>query len=142
MKTFTTTVNGYSKNEVYDFVSEVVIEYENLLNKLKTKDLEISVLNEKLNNYKNIESSLNRAVLVAEDSASEIRKVAKEEARIIIEDAKKNASRIVNDSLLKAAKTDAEVETIKQKLKIYKTRIKQTIEEQLIMVDDIDKIDF
>jgi cell division initiation protein len=142
MKTFTTTVNGYNKKEVNDFVSEVIAEYEKVLNKLKEKDLEISSLRKKIDNYKSLESSLNRAIVVAEDSASDIRKVAKDEARMILEDAKKNASRIINDSLLKAAQTDREVENVKQKLRIYKTRIKETIEEQLIMVDDIDKIDF
>jgi len=142
MKTFTITANGYNKKEVNDFISEVIIEYEKLFNKLKAKDLEIDVLREKIDSYKNIENGLNKAVLVAEDSANEIRKVAKDEARIIVEAAKKNASRIVNDSLIKAAQTDQEVEATKQKLRIYKSRIKQTIEEQLVMVDDIDKIEF
>ena len=54
MKTFTTTLNGFNKKEVNDFVSEVIIEYERLLDKLKSKDIEISILNERLNNYKNI----------------------------------------------------------------------------------------
>jgi len=142
MRTFTTSKEGYNKNEVNDFISEVIVEYEKLLTKLKNKDNELSILNNRLDNYKNIENSLNKAVLLAEDQAGEIKRIAKDEARLIVEDAKKNASRIVNDSLIKASEIDAEVERIKQKLKIYKARIKQTIEEQLIMVDDIDKIEF
>jgi cell division initiation protein len=85
---------------------------------------------------------LNRAIYVAENSASEMRKAASNEAKMIIDDAKRNASRIVNDSLVKAAETDAQVDKLKTQIKIYKARIKQTIEEQLIMVDDIDKIEF
>ena len=61
---------------------------------------------------------------------------------MIIADAKKNASRIVNDSLIKAEKVDLETEQLKQRLKIYKSRIKQTIEEQLTMVEDVDKIEY
>ncbi len=142
MKKFTTTVNGYDKKEVNDFVKDVIYEYEKLLNKAREKDQEIAILREKLKHYNGLESSLNRAVLVAEDSAKEIRKTAQNEAKLIIEDAKKNASRIVNESLVKAATTDQEVERVKKQLKIYKARIKQTIEEQLIMIDDVDKIDF
>ena len=89
-----------------------------------------------------MENSLNRAVFVAESSSSEMRKVAKEEANLIIEDAKKNASRIINDSLTEAAKTNAEVAALQKQMKIYKARIKQTIEEQLTMVEDIDNIEF
>ncbi len=142
MKTFTTTFNGYNKKEVNDFISEVIYEYERLFDKLKAKDIENNALKEKIASYKNIENGLSKAVIVAEDSASEIRKVAKDEARVIIEDAKKNASRIVNESLLKAAETDREVESAKQKLRLYKARMKKTIEEQLAMVDDIDNIEY
>ena len=141
MKKFTTAVNGYNKNEVNEFVSEIINEYESVLNKLKAKDKEIAMLKEKANYYNGMENSLNKALLVAESSSSEMRRVAKEEANLIIEDAKKNASRIINDSLTEAAKTNAEVMALKKQIKIYKARIKQTVEEQLIMVEDIDKID-
>ena len=62
------------------------------------------------------------------------------ESEIILEDAKRNASRIVNESLLKAEKTEIEADQLRRSLKIYKARIKQTIEEQLSMVDDVDNI--
>ena len=142
MKKFTTSVNGYNKSEVNDFVSTVIDEYDRLLNKSKEKDQQIAILKNKLEHYTGLEDSLNRAIFVAEDSAKEMRRTASNEAKLILEDAKRNASRIVNDSLIKAAQTDAQVDKLKTQIKIYKARIKQTIEEQLIMVDDIDKIDF
>lgn len=141
MKKFTMAVNGYNKNEVNNFVSKVIIEYESLLNKLKLKDQEIAILKQKAERFNGMENSLNRALIVAENSSSEMRKVAKEEANLIIEDAKRNASKIINDSLKQAAETDAEVVALKKQIQIYKARIKQVIEEQLAMVDDIDKIE-
>ena len=123
MKRFTTAVNGYNKIEVNEFVSEIIKEYEKLLNKLKAKDQEITLLKEKYKHYDGLENSLNRAVFVAESSSSEMRKVAKEEANLIIEDAKKNASRIINDSLTEAAKTNAEVAALQKQMKIYKSTL-------------------
>lgn len=142
MERFTTTVSGYNKNEVNRFVSRVTDEYELVLNKLKARDREIAILKEKYKNFDGLENSLNRALFVAESSSSEMRRVAKEEALMIIEDAKKNASRIVNDSLEEAAKLDAEITALKKQVKIYKARIKQTINEQLMLVEDIDKVEF
>ena len=141
MKKFTSTANGYSKEEVNNFVFEVTKEYESMLNKLKTRDKEVTLLKEKLNHYKDLETTLNKAVLVAEESSNQIKKIAKDEAKLIIADAKKNASHIINDALLKAEKTEIEADQLRRSLKIYKARIKQTIEEQLTMVDDVDKID-
>lgn len=142
MKKFTTAINGYDKTEVNDFVLDVTKEYESMLNNLKERDLEISRLQEQLKYYQNLESTLNRAVLVAEDSSTQMKKIAKEEAKNIIDDAKKNASYIVNDALMKAAKIENDVEYIKRSVKVYKSRIREIINEQLSIVDDIDNIEF
>ena len=72
--------------------------------------------------------------------SNQIKRIARDEAKMIIADAKKNASHIINDALLKAEKTEIEADQLRRSLKIYKARIKQTIEEQLTMVDDVDNI--
>lgn len=140
MRKFNNVANGYNKTEVNQFVTEVTVEYENMLNKLKARDREISLLKEKLNHYKDLETTLNKAILIAEDSSNHLKRVARDEAKIIIADAKKNASHIINDALLKAEKTELEADQLRRSLKIYKSRIKQAIEEQLTMVDDVDNI--
>ena len=140
MKQFNTTLNGYDKTEVNAFVNEVTREYENVLDKLKSREIELKALKDRLEYYKNLESTVNTAVLVAEDSSNQIKKIAKEEAKLIIDQAKKNASHIINDALIKAEKTEIEADQLRRSLKIYKSRIKATIEEQLTMVDDVDNI--
>ena len=140
MKQFNTTLNGYDKLEVNAFVEEVTREYESVLEKLKSREIEIKALKDRLDYYKNLESTLNTAVLVAEDSSNQIKKIAKEEAKLIIDQAKKNASHIINDALIKAEKTEIEADQLRRSLKVYKSRIKATIEEQLTMVDDVDNI--
>lgn len=140
MKKFTTAINGYDKNEVNSFVMEVTNEYESMLTKLKDRDLEIQHLEEQLKYYQNLESTLNRAVLVAEDSSSQLKQVAREEAKNIIDEAKKNASYIVNDALIKASKYETEADNLRRSIQIYKARIKEVVSEQLVMVDDVDNI--
>ena len=140
MKQFNTTLNGYDKEEVNTFVDEVTKEYESILQKLRQSELENKALKDRMEYYKGLESTLNTAVLVAEDSSNQIKKIAKEEAKLIIEQAKKNASHIINDALIKAEKTEIEADQLRRSLKVYKSRIKATIEEQLTMVDDVDNI--
>ena len=140
MKQFNTTINGYDKIEVNAFVEEVTKEYEKVLEKLRQREIENKSLRDRVEYYKNLESTLNTAVLVAEDSSNQIKKIAKEEAKLIIDQAKKNASHIINDALIKAEKTEIEADQLRRSLKLYKSRIKATIEEQLTMVDDVDNI--
>ena len=70
MKKFRTSFNGYNKQEVNLFVRDVTREYESMLNNLKARDQEIENLKQKLIQYQNMETTLNRALLVAEDASS------------------------------------------------------------------------
>ncbi len=139
MKKFNTSFTGYSKTEVNNFVKEVTKEYENMLNNLKAKDREIEALNNELKHYKELEHSLNKALLVAEDASNNIKRIAKNESISLLEDAKKNASRIVNEALLKADNITSEAESLKRRIIIFKRRFKQSLEDEIRIVDDIDE---
>lgn len=139
MKKFNTSFTGYSKTEVNNFVKEVTKEYENMLNNLKAKDREIEALNNELKHYKELEHSLNKALLVAEDASNNIKRIAKNESISLLEDAKKNASRIVNEALLKADNITSEAESLKRRVVIFKRRFKQSLEDEIRIVDDIDE---
>ena len=141
MRKFSTAMYGYDKKEVSNFVDDVIREYENVLNKLKDRDRQIALLNENLKKYENLESTLNKAVILAEESSSQIKNVARNEAKSIVETAKKNASYIVNDALIKAEKIEIDADKLRRSLKIYKARIKQALNDQMTIVDDIDNIE-
>ncbi len=139
MKKFSTSFNGYQKSAVNDFVKEVTNEYESMLNKLKEKDQEIQKLNAALKQYKEIEGTLNKAVVIAEDSAMQIKKTARIEAQNIIGESKKNASTILNDALIKANQVEQEALILKNRVVAFKKRFKKAIEEQLDFIDNIEE---
>ena len=139
MKKFSTSLNGYNKNEVNSFVKDVAKEYESMLNNLKKRDEEISSLKQKLLQYQNMENTLNKALLIAEDTSSQIKKVARDESKAIIDEAKRNASRIVNDALLKAEKLEADGENLRKRIVIFKRRFKSIIETELEAIDSIEE---
>ncbi len=141
MRKFNTSFPGYNKGEVNSFVQNVTTEYEGMLDNLKARDQEINKLKSELEHYKNIESTLNRAILIAEESSQNIKKTAFDESRTIIEDAKRNASRIINNALIKAERVETEAETLKRQFASYKKRYRNILEEALDEVDrlEIDK---
>ena len=139
MKKFSTSFNGYNKSEVNSFVRDVAKEYESMLNNLKKRDEEITSLKQRLLQYQNMENTLNKALLIAEDTSSQIKKVARDESKAIIDEAKRNASRIVNDALLKDEKLEADREKIQKRIVIFKRKFKSIIETELETIDSIDE---
>ncbi len=138
MKKFTSSIPGYNKSEVNSFVGKVTQEYESMLNNLKARDEEINNLKKELQKYKNLENTLNRAILIAEESSQNIKKTAYDESKLIIEDAKKNASRIINNALIKAEKLENAANSLRRQVARYKIRYKNILETEL---DELEKME-
>ena len=138
MKKFRTCFSGYNKEDVNEFVSEVIREYENILQKLRSSTKEMEYLNKELERYKNLEKSLNDTLLVAQEASANAQKAAIAEGKLIVEDAKKSASKIVNNSLIKAQNIERDAEELKRKVISYKRRFMALVESQM---DDITQFD-
>lgn len=138
MRKFRTSFSGYNKEDVNEFVSEVIHEYESILEKLRTSTKEMEYLNRELERYKGLEKSMNDTLLVAQEVSANAQKAAIAEGKLIIEDAKNSASKIVNNSLIKAQNIEREAEELKRKVISYKRKFIALVESQM---DDVDKFD-
>lgn len=152
MEKFNRTLRGYDPVEVNAFVDQVIGQVEKMvsegkqkdarINELKALEVENRNLKEKLAQYERMENTLNKAILMAQKTSEQIKLNAIKESETLLEDAKRNASRIVNESLLRAEKTEMEANMLKRNINIFKRRLRSIIEEQLEMVNDIEKVDF
>lgn len=158
MDKFNRVLRGYDPDEVNKFLDQVIKQVERMIANLKEKDKQIALKDEKiaeltkmvestghmrdkLAQYERMEATLNRAIVMAQKTSDQIKANAHRESEIILEDAKKNASRIVNESLLRAEKTDMESNMIKRNTNIFKRKLKDILESQLELVEDIEKIE-
>ena len=151
MGKFTIRQNGYDINEVNNFLDQVINQVERRVKDINKKDEYIKSisnieeenkkLKEKVAQHERLESTLNRAIIMAEKTSEQIRTAAQKESEIIITDAKRNANRIVNDALLKAEKTEMEADMLKRNVTIFKKRLRGIVEAQLEVIDDIEKIE-
>lgn len=138
MDNFTNTVGGYKKEEVNEFVDYVIKKTEeNILTIKKQKD-EIAALKMENERLKKLENSYTYIQNQIENIAGEIKSNAKYEADLIIKEAKDNASSLINDALLKTEKLMEEKERLNQSLKNYKKKVKNTLVEQLEILEDIE----
>lgn len=137
MKKFSTSLFGFNKGEVRDFVREYTQEYENMLYKLKNQDIEIENLKTNLTKYQNLEETLNKAILIAEDTSSQIKRMAREEGKNIVDEAKRNGSRIINDALMKANEIEHDAEELQRRVVNFKRKFKQAIETEVEVIDEI-----
>ena len=89
---------GYSKADVDSFLTNLYADYETLYREnMELKD-KTSLLNESLNRYKDIEKSLQKALVLAETTSEETIASAKTNAAVIEQEARVKAEAIVADA--------------------------------------------
>jgi len=131
-------VNGYNVNEVDDFLDEVTASYE----KLYKENAELKANAEELHNdvgqYKNIETTLQSTLVMAQKTADEIQLVAKQQAEQIIKEAETKAKQSVDELNLQITMKQKELEDIKRQFDVYKAKMESLLISQLELIKDIN----
>ncbi len=141
-KEFTKSFRGYEEDEVNAFLDQIIKDYEITIRERNELQEKVEELEEKIGHFSNIEDTLNRSILVAQETAEEVKSNARKESKLIIKEAEKNADRIINEALNKARQIYLENEDIKKQGKVFRTRLKMLIEAQLEMIgaDDWERL--
>ncbi len=130
-KEFSRRLRGYDEDEVNEFLDQVIKDYEGAIRENKELQSQLMSIQERLDHFANLEDTLSKTIIVAQEAADEVRNNAKKEAQLIIKESEKNADRIINESLSKSRKVSMEVEELKKQASIYRTRFRTLVEAQL-----------
>lgn len=142
MKKFDTVFRGYDKYQVQRCLDDIIKNYEALLTKSKKTEEENKKLVDQIAYYQRIEDTMNRAIYNAENAGDQIKSTARKEAETLISQARHNANRIINDALLKAERAQNHADQLKRNTNMLKRRLRQIIENQLLVIEEIDNVDF
>lgn len=137
-KEFNKGFRGYDEDEVNEFLDQIIKDYELILRQKKELEDKLNDQNERLGHFSNIEETLQKSIVIAQEAAEDVKRNAQKEAKLIIKEAEKNADRIVNESLSKARKIALEIEDLKKQSKVFRTRFKMLIEAQLDLINNDD----
>jgi cell division initiation protein len=137
-KEFNKGFRGYDEDEVNEFLDQVIKDYELVLREKKEMEERLNEMKDRLGHFVNIEDTLNKSIVIAQEAVEEVKRNAQKEEKLIIKEAEKNADRIVNESLSKARKIALEIEDLKKQSKVFRTRFKMLIEAQLDMLNTDD----
>ncbi|GGD70864.1 DivIVA domain-containing protein [Paenibacillus nasutitermitis] len=135
-KEFGRRLRGYDEDEVNEFLDQVIKDYEALIRENKEMQNQSLSLQEKLNHFSNIEETLSKTIIVAQEAADEVKSNSKKEAQLIVKEAEKNADRIINEALSKSRKVSLEVEELKKQASIYRARFRSLVEAQLELLSN------
>lgn len=137
-KEFNKGFRGYDEDEVNEFLDQVIKDYEMVIREKKELETRVQELTEKLGHFTNIEDTLNKSIIIAQEAGEDVKRNAQKESKLIIKEAEKNADRIINEALAKSRKIAMEIEELKKQSKVFRTRFQMLIEAQLDLLKNDD----
>ena len=134
-------VNGYSPEEVDDFLEEVALDYTKQTKELLDANKKIEELNASMQKYRTIEDTLQNTLIMAQTTADEVKKVAKQQAEQIINEAKTSVQKESDSIEQQIIYKRKDLEDIKKQFDIYKAKMESLLISQLELIKEINKDD-
>lgn len=130
-------VNGYNVEEVDEFLDELMIDYEKLYKENIALKKNAEELHNDVGQYKDIESTLQNTLVIAQKTADEVKKNAEKQAEQIIKDAELTVKEKTADIDNQILQKEKELADIKKKFEVYKAKMESLLISQLELIKDI-----
>jgi cell division initiation protein len=137
-KEFTKAFRGYDEDEVNEFLDRIVKDYEALIKENEAMKQKIQELSDKLEHYAKIEETLHNAIIVAQQTAKEVKEAALGEADLIRKEAERESRREIEESMARARKVQREIEELVKQAHIFRSRFRSLLEAQLEIINSDD----
>ena len=131
--------NGYSVEEVDEFLDQVTEELESKCKALSTSTKEIEQLKQELERYKGMESTIQNTLVIAQSAADEVKNNAKQQATQIIKDAEGTARQSVENLSQSIVMKRKELEDLDKQLDVYRAKMESLLISQLELIKDAKK---
>lgn len=135
---FEVKLRGYNANEVDDFLDLVVKDYEKLYKENAELREQVKQLDKSIEQYRAMEETLQKSIVLAQTAAEDIKKNAAEKADVIMNEAQSKSENMARqfDSDIQAKKN--ELASAQAEVAGYKSRIKGICNALLEMLEKME----
>jgi len=134
-KTFKSGGLGYDKRDVDQFMKELLTSYESLYREnVEMKD-KISSLTDALQQYKYIEKTLQKALVLAEKTAEDTKQLAQKEAKRIEKEAQLKYQIVLGDAKNELNRIHKQTMKLMQQYEMYRAQFKNLAKAQIELIE-------
>ncbi len=126
---------GYDKKDVDSFMKEIVDSYELIYREKMELADKVNVLNDALQNYKTIEKTMQKALMLAQKTAEETQETALRNAHAIEKEALTKSEIIVSDAKRELERIHQKTVQLCQQYEKYKLQFKNLAAAQIELLE-------
>src|SRR5215204_2660847 len=137
-KEFKSGLRGYDANQVDDFLDEVADEFERTFAENQRMLEEMTSLRERLQQFEELEASIQEALVQAQQVARDLRRNAGKEAELIVREAKEQSHRILADSSGRVERVQESYEVLRKAKQDFANDFRYLLKSYLAVMDNAD----
>lgn len=130
-KEFSRVVRGYKEDEVNEFLDEITVDLESLIDELRQTKEENSRLTEELERHRNTEGTVLETLEAAKGLMTDISASAEKRAQILLKNAELDAQLMQKEAREMADKISEESEAMKSRFIDFRSRYKKLLQSEL-----------
>ena len=132
-------MNGYSVEEVDDFLDDLTVDYQKLYKESAENKNKLEELTQSISKYKNIESTLQNTLIMAQTAADDMKNAAKKEAEQMISEAQAEARKSIIELEQEITLKRKELEDLEKQFDVYKAKMESLLISQLELLKEVNK---
>ncbi len=140
-KEFRKSFRGYDEEEVDEFLDQITKEYEKLFKENIELKEALAAKESNIGQYKDLEETLKKTLVIAQQTADEMKQGAAREAELIIKEAELKAEQIAAAAEEKARSFLREYEDIQKRTREFRIKLRSFLQSQLALLNEQDEPD-
>lgn len=140
-KKFKKEFRGYDPVEVDQFMQEVAKSYERMLQESLELKENIDRLSVKLEHYQQMEATLHSTLMIAQETAEEVKLNAKRECELMMREVEMRGQKMLDEVSAKVRRMNSEYEELRKQAQVFRIRQKTLLTAQLEILKNDEEED-
>ena len=134
-KTFSRGLRGYSQEEVDAFLEELSGDYERIYREHREMEEEMDTIRTKLRNYEKMEATMSSTLVMAQETAENVKKNAQKEADLAVREARNSAHKILGEAEQAKAKLKSDLLKAEADMSVYSEKVLANLKSATLLVE-------
>ena len=136
-KEFKRGFRGYSEEDVDAFMDDIAGDYEKVYREYCELKERCDKLQDKLTQYEKMESTMNSTLMLAQQTAENVKVSARKEADLILQEASNTKKQMMDETTLSLQASQQELDKIKSQTRSFRAKCRAILTSQLRLLDDM-----
>lgn len=136
-KEFKRGFRGYSEEDVDAFMESIADDYEKVYREYCELKERCDKLQDKLTQYEKMESTMNSTLMLAQQTAENVKITARKEAELILQEASNKKKQMLNETTMSLQASQQELDKVVAQTRAFREKCRAILTSQLRLLDDM-----